>query len=59
MGRDAAAVSFRELAWPIRRRKSAARQGHVRHERRRILDDLALADGKGVQVPPNISGVDS
>jgi bifunctional non-homologous end joining protein LigD len=34
----------------------------VRHlpylERRRILDDLALADGKGVQVPPNMPGVD-
>ncbi|OZC42449.1 hypothetical protein CH289_27460 [Rhodococcus sp. RS1C4] len=34
----------------------------VRHlpylERRRILDGLALADGKGVQVPPNMTGVD-
>lgn len=34
----------------------------VRHlpylERRRILDDPALADGKGVQVPPNMPGVD-
>lgn len=34
----------------------------VRHlpylERRRILDELALADGKGVQVPPNMTGVD-